>query len=100
MMRYPFMKTDHFKLDITNRSVRITIFSNVNENFAQEYRETLAGRNDNENVRTIDIDFDNMTPAMQTVFEKVSVEHHPEPKKTQEASRNVPFTCIHKLPCS
>lgn len=81
MMRYPFMKTDHFKLDITNRSVRITIFSNVNENFAQEYRESLAGEKYNENVRTLDIDFDNMTPSMQTVFAKVPVESLPESKK-------------------
>lgn len=76
------MKTDHFKLELTNRSSRITIFSNVDENFAQEYREALAGENSNHNDTSSDIDFDNMTPAMQTVFKNASIEPPPDDKET------------------
>lgn len=85
------MKTDHFKLELTNRSSRVTIFSNVDENFAQEYREALAGENSIHNDTTSDIDFDNMTPAMQTVFQPVPAELLPEPKeesKNQRMSQN------------
>lgn len=34
---------DHFKLDITNRGTRITIFNNVADDFAEEYRTLLTG---------------------------------------------------------
>jgi len=61
--------SDQFKLEITNRGVRITILNNVNENFATEYRELLTGGSkNNDNTTTIDLDFDDMTPAMRTVF--------------------------------
>ena len=58
--------SEHFKLEITNRSIRITIFSGVSENFAQEYYEMLSPRDGGDDSP---IDLDNMTPAMRTIFE-------------------------------
>lgn len=61
---------EQFKLDITNRGVRITIFHNVSENFAAEYRALLSGNADNtsHDTTTTELDWDNMTPAMKSVF--------------------------------
>lgn len=61
---------EHFKLEISNKSVRITTFNNVSENFAKEYREMLSGDivdDETENGST-ELDWDNMTPEMRTVL--------------------------------
>ena len=72
--------SEHFKLEITNRSIRITIFSGVSENFAQEYYEMLSPRDDSDDSP---IDWDNMTPELRTVFENAGRrEPIPEDKKS------------------
>lgn len=58
---------EHFKLEITNRSVKITTWHDVNDDFADEYAEILGiGRSNSE---TVEIDLDSMTDTMRTVFE-------------------------------
>ena len=59
---------EHFKLEITNKSVRITTFKNVSENFAKEYREMLSGEIVDDEAGTIELDSDDMTPEMRTVM--------------------------------
>ena len=58
---------NHFKLDMTNRSTRITIFKDVSDNFAEEYREILSGGSNQETNATNEP----MTPAMETVFSEI-----------------------------
>lgn len=59
----------HFKLEITNRSVRITVFNNVDVDFAKEYSELLGGVKDSDSdEKTTELTYEKMTPAMRTVF--------------------------------
>ena len=37
---------DHFKLEITNRSTKITTWTDVSPNFAEEYRDNLMSSDD------------------------------------------------------
>ena len=75
MMRYHSMKTDHFKLEITNRSVRITIFSNVEDTFAEDYRTMLTGTS---TTKVVDLDFSDMPPSLINVFANATREPSPE----------------------
>ena len=69
---------EHFKLDITNRSVRITVWNNVSENFAEEYSLALSGAKEEDSKP---IDFDSLSPEMQSVFEqKINDDEDAPPK--------------------
>lgn len=39
---------EHFKLEITNRNMRVTIFSGVKEDFAESYHRLLSGNSDSD----------------------------------------------------
>ncbi len=56
---------DHFKLEITNRSVRIMKLNNVKEDFATEYSELLSVDKHDKNA---EINYDTMNQAMKNIF--------------------------------
>lgn len=79
---------EHFKLEITNRSTKITTWTGVPVDFADEYRMNLLGPDDS---YSDDTEHKPMTDAMATVF---SVANKPfsEDNKDEENEEETPAT--------
>lgn len=58
--------SEHFELELTNRSTRIKIISGVSDNFAEEYRNTLTGNWDRESEDSTPDE--EMSDAMKTIL--------------------------------
>ena len=78
---------EHFKLEITNRSTKITTWTDVSPNFAEEYRANLSGLDDDASDV---IDDKPMSDALKTVFSGVnsSVPKDPSPAAKRAAKKN------------
>lgn len=77
----------HFKLDMTNRSTRITIFSNVSDNFDEEYRNILSGSSTNKSDDVKELEIDNMNWAMQNIFSNTDIE---KPDSAEPVEESIP----------
>lgn len=78
---------EHFKLEITNRSTKITTWTGVSPNFADEYRANFSGF---DNVDTDVIDNKPMSDALKTVFSVVNdfVPKEPSDSAKRTAKKN------------
>ncbi len=77
---------EHFKLEITNRSTKITTWTDVSDDFADEFRENLTGSD------TSATDDKPMSDAMATIFSvanKASLEGEKQPPvATKKVKKN------------
>lgn len=78
---------EHFKLEITNRSTKITTWTGVSPDFADEYRANFSGF---DNVDTDVVDGKPMSDALKTVLSVVndSVPKEPSDSAKRTAKKN------------
>ena len=74
---------EHFKLEITNRSSKITTWTDVSPNFADEYRANLSGLDDDASDVIADKP---MSDALKTVFSVVNSSVPKDPSTSAKRS--------------